>query len=130
MVVDASIVVELLLGNVRGRLVEERLAEEGSGLHAPSLLDVEVVQTLRRLCASGELGSTRGRAATELLQELPVRRHSVTALVPRMWALRDNLTACDAAYVALAEGLERPLLTFDQRLASAPGHLAEVVVPG
>ena len=64
-----------------------------------------------------------------MVQEMPLVRHAMPPLLPRVWALRDNLTAYDAAYVALAEALDCPLVTFDERIASAPGHGAEIVVP-
>ena len=65
----------------------------------------------------------------ELLAEAPIRRVPVAPLLPRIWTLRKNLTAYDAAYVALAEALPAPLLTFDREIPAAPGHQAKVVVP-
>jgi predicted nucleic acid-binding protein len=65
----------------------------------------------------------------ELLQEAPLRRIPIAPLLPRIWTLRSNLTAYDAAYVALAEALEASLLTFDTRIQSAPGHRAQLLVP-
>jgi predicted nucleic acid-binding protein len=129
-VLDASAVVELLLGGERAEAVLPWFdAEEGS-LHAPGLLDVEVLQALRRLVASGIMKPSRGRASMEILQELPVTRHLETALLPRLWQLRENLSAYDAAYVALAEALGCPLLTFDAVLARAPGLTAPIELLG
>lgn len=130
MVLDASAVVELLLGTERGDAVAAAVRERGaeSGLHAPDLLDVEVAQVIRRYAAHDVLTDARGAAALELLGQLPVTRHPGRILLPRIWALRENLTAYDAAYIALAEALDVPLLTCDGRLGRSPGHGAEVVV--
>lgn len=129
-VVDASAVLELLLGGTRGRMVEAHLLDEDDRIQAPALLDAEVVQALRRLVATGVMAEARGTAAVEILRELPISRHVMSPLIPRMWELRPTLTAYDAAYVALAEALACPLLTFDERIAGAPGHRARVLVPG
>ena len=128
-VLDASAVIELLVDSERGRLVDRHLEEADGRAHSPGLLDLEVAQVLRRWEDAGGLGPTRGRATVEILADLPIRRHPVRALLPRVWDLRANLTAYDAAYVALAEALACPLVTFDRRIAAAPGHDARVVVP-
>ncbi len=119
---------ELLLGSQRGEAVAEAVREAGaeSRLHAPDLMDVEVAQVFRRHAAGNVLPEGRAAAALELLQRLPVTRHPSRILLPRIWALRGNLTAYDSAYIALAEALETPLLTCDRRLARAPGHGAVV----
>lgn len=127
-VLDASAAVELVLGTEAGREVARRVADPGISLHAPHLLDVEVDQVVRRYVRGGQVTEERGRLALELLADLDLERHGHDALLPRMWALRVNLTAYDAAYVALAEALDAPLLTRDRRLANAPGHTARVVV--
>ncbi len=129
MVLDASAVVEWLLGSDRGDAVAEQLrSDPDRSFFAPDLLDVEVVQAFRRLARSGTVTDVRATGAVELLEALPVERRPAGILVPRMWALRDNLSAYDAAYVALAEALDCPLLTCDARSAEAPGHGAEVRV--
>src|SRR5690606_1940105 len=99
-----------------------------SRLHAPDLMDVEVAQVLRRHAAEGVLHEARAERTIDLLVRLPVTRHPARILLPRIWALRENLTAYDAAYVALTEALGARLLTCDGRLARAPGHRADVVV--
>ncbi len=125
-VIDASAVLELLLRTPAARAVERRLFAPGETLHAPHLLDVEAAQVLRRYAAGGEIGEERGRAALADLADFPLRRHAHDFLLPRVWALRNNLTAYDAVYVALAEALGAVLLTRDQRLAAAAGHHARV----
>lgn len=125
-VLDASAVLELLLATKAGRKVAERIRSPRLSLHVPHLLDLEVVQALRRYVAIGSLGSERARMALENLLDLDFVRHEHDVLLLRIWALRENLTAYDAAYVALAEGLKAPLLTLDRRLASAPGHRARI----
>jgi predicted nucleic acid-binding protein len=106
--------------------VEDRLFAPGRTLHAPHVLDVEVAQVIRRYAANGEISGERGRLALADLADLPLRRYPHDFLLPRMWDLRNNLTAYDAAYVALAEALDAPLLTRDRRLAVAAGHRARI----
>jgi predicted nucleic acid-binding protein len=120
-VLDASAVLELLLVTERGRVIADRIADPALGLHAPHLLDVEVAQALRRLVQQGELGQADARVALEELSALDLERHAHEPLLERIWALRKNLTAYDAAYVALAEALDATLLTCDGKLARAPG---------
>ena len=127
-VVDASAVLEVLLRTPEAKAIERRLFDPSQTLHAPHLLDIEVAQVMRRYAANGEIDGDRGRAALADLADLPLQRYPHDLLLPRIWALRDNLTAYDAAYVALAEVLGAPLLTRDQRLAAAPGHRARVEV--
>jgi predicted nucleic acid-binding protein len=125
-VIDASAVLEVLLRTPAAGLIEARLFESGETLHAPHLIDVEVAQVLRRYAMTGEADSERCRTALTDLLDLPVTRYPHDFLLSRIWELRSNLTAYDAAYVALAEALDAPLLTRDQRLANAPGHLARI----
>ncbi len=105
-------------------------ALEGEDVYVPGHLDVEVAQVVRRLTLdSGVITPGRGRAMIELLAEAPLRRVPLAPLLPGIWALRANLTAYDAAYVVLAEALKAPLVTFDKKISSAPGHRARVLVP-
>ena len=127
-VVDASAMLEVLLGTATGALVEDRLLTGGESLHAPHLLDVEVAQVLRRYAAAGELTPERGREALMDLVDFPVHRYPHDVLLPRIWELRHNVTAYDAAYLALAEILAAPLVTCDARLAAAPRHAAKIEV--
>ena len=120
-VLDASVLVELLLGTDSGRSIAARIADPGLGLHVPHLADVEVTQALRRFVRDGELDVTSGASALQNLRSLDLERHPHEPLLDRAWALRDRLTAYDAVYVALAEALDTVLLTCDARLARAPG---------
>jgi predicted nucleic acid-binding protein len=125
-VVDASALLEVILRTRAAPDVERRLFASGQTLHAPHLLDVEVAQVIRRYAASGDIDGDRGRAALSDLLDFPVRRYPHDVLLPRVWELRNNLTAYDAVYVALAEALDVPLLTRDRRLTSAGVHRARV----
>ena len=125
-VTDASALLELLLRTPAAGAVEARLFAPRQTWHAPHLLDIELAQVIRRYVARGEIAAARGRAALADLAVLPLHRYPHDVLLPRVWELRHNLTAYDAAYVALAEALDAPLLTRDQRLAGAPGHRAQV----
>jgi predicted nucleic acid-binding protein len=125
-VVDASTALEALLRTPAAETVNTRLFDSGETLHAPHLIDVEVAQVLRRHAASGAVEPERCRAALLAWADFPLRRHSHDVLLPRIWELRRNLTAYDAAYVALAEALDATLLTRDLRLATAAGHHARI----
>lgn len=127
-VVDASAILELLLRTPEAEEVERRLFAPGETLHAPHLLDIEVSQVLRRYWLAGELEETRGREALEDHARMPLERYPHVLLLPRIWELRANATAYDAAYLSLAELLDAPLVTRDVRLGSVPGHGARVEV--
>lgn len=125
-VVDASALIELLLRTPAAEAVERRLFAPGQSLHVPHLIDVETAQVLRRYANRREINGDQGRLALSLLSAMPLTRYSHDPLLPRIWDLRNNLSAYDAAYIALAEALDAPLLTRDARLAAAPGHLAKI----
>jgi predicted nucleic acid-binding protein len=119
-VVDASVLATALVDEaVDGRRARRRL--RGERLAAPFLIDLEVVSAIRQVARTHALDERRVRQALAQLVALPLRRARHTPLLPRIWALRDNLTPYDAAYVALAEAIGAPLLTADRRLAGAPG---------
>jgi len=121
MVLDASALVELVLNTAAGAVIARCIADPGLGLHIPHLADVEVTQALRRYLREGELTASAARRAVAQLRELDLQRHAHEPLLERVWELRDNLSAYDAVYVALAEALDSTLLTCDARLARAPG---------
>ncbi len=125
-VVDASAMLDALLNTPAAEPARHRLFASGETLHAPHLLDIEVTQVIRRYEAAGHIDDERGREALADLAECPLQRYAHTALLPRIWNLRYNLTAHDAVYVALAEALDAPLITRDKRLASASGHHAQI----
>jgi predicted nucleic acid-binding protein len=124
-VVDASVVASALGDDgqdgerARARLAGERLA-------APELIDLEVVSVWRRAACSGRLDPRRAGQALRDLADLPLARAPHAPLIARVWALRDNLSPYDAAYVALAEALDETFVTADRGIARAPGVRCEV----
>ncbi len=127
-VLDASAAIEWLLQTPGARRVEERIFSQSESLHAPHLFDVEVAQVLRRLIRENVVSTSRADQAITDLLDLRINRYPHFLLLPRIWQLRPNLSAYDAAYVALAEEIGAILLTRDRRLASASGHTAQVEV--
>lgn len=130
LVVDASVVVAFLIDPSRRDAIRERFREGGDDLHVPGHLDLEVLSALRRLVLTGRLPADRAHAAAEDLADLPLVRHPVEALASAVWALHENVTAYDAAHVALAAALDAPLFTLDTALARAPGLPAVVITLG
>jgi predicted nucleic acid-binding protein len=127
-VVDASAALELLLRGPRAEAVEQRLFGRRESLAAPHLIDIEAAQVLRRLVRRGGLEVGRAEQAFEDLAALPIARYAHLPLVARIWALRDNATACDACHLVLAEALGGMRVTCDGGLRAVPGCRAEVVV--
>lgn len=127
-VLDASALLELLLVTDKGRVVAARIASPRETLHAPHLIDLEVVQVLRRYVASGQLDEQRSREALDDLRDLDLNRYPHDVLVDRIWELRHNASAYDAAYLALAEALDAPLLTSDTRLRAVPDSRAAIEI--
>lgn len=125
-VLDASAVLELLLATEKGRAVAERIADPQETLHAPDLIDLEVAQVLRRYVARRQLDEQRSREALDDLRDLDLNRYPHDVLLDRIWELRHNTSAYDAAYLALAEALAAPLLTSDTRLRGVPDSRAIV----
>jgi predicted nucleic acid-binding protein len=128
LVVDASVLLEFLLETPLGRRSAERLLDRREEFHSPHLLDVEFVQVLRKLTRRGKLEASGAQQMLEVLQSLPLTRHSHIEYLRRIWELRESISAYDAAYVALAEGLDAPLLTCDARLSRSHGHRADIVL--
>jgi predicted nucleic acid-binding protein len=127
-VLDASAAVDWLLQTAAAQHIESRIFSRNQSLHAPELLDLEVAQVLRRLVREHALSASRAEAAIEDLLDLRITRYPHSVLLPRIWQLRHNLSAYDAAYVVLAEKLGATLLTRDARLASAASHAATIEV--
>ena len=117
-VADASAVVEVLLAMPRSGAVRAALAEH-SELHAPEHLNVEVLSALRRYANRGELSEVRAAAALRALRDLRMLSYPVIELAEEIWGLRAALSACDAAYLALARRLDIGLVTLDAGLARA-----------
>lgn len=126
-VLDASAAIEVVLQSPAAAAVEARLFRSGETLHVPHLIDLEVAQVLRRYLLKKQIDLPRSRAALADWLAFPVSRYPHDALLPRVWDLRDNFTAYDAAYIALAEALGAPLVTRDTRLGTA-GHGARIEV--
>lgn len=122
-VLDASAVVLGLLndGDARQSLAREHVA-------VPHLADSEVLNAIRARLLRGEIDAADASTAVDRWSRLGVRRFAVVDLLARIWELRDNLTAYDATYVALAEGLGCDLVTADGRLARAPGPTCRITV--
>ncbi len=118
-VVDASAVLDVLLRKPGWAELETAMLGGGERLNAPHLLDMEIAQGVRRHGAAGEIDAARGWQALTDLADLPIDRYAHHILMSRVWDLRHNMTAYDAAYVALAELMGASLLTRDMRLAAA-----------
>jgi predicted nucleic acid-binding protein len=127
-VLDASAMLEQLLSTSKGQQVREQFLVEGESFHVPHVLDLEVTQVLRRYSHSHLLTDHRAAQAIEDFLDFPLIRYSHEPFLSRIWELRENFTAYDAVYVALAEVLNVPLVTCDARLASAPGHSADMLL--
>jgi predicted nucleic acid-binding protein len=124
-VVDASAALSALLNDGPAR---QALA--GEQLHSPHLVDSEVANGLRRMVAAQQVSADDGWITLDRWRRLGVTRYAAVGFLDRVWELRDNLSAYDASYVALAELLSCPLLTADARLSRAPGiRCAVTVVP-
>jgi predicted nucleic acid-binding protein len=125
-VLDASVVVELLTNSELAESLRRDLALTDESFVVPHLLDVEVVSALRNLSAGGRIDSHRIGEYLKELAMLPAERYSQAPLLGRMWELRHNFTAYDAAYIALAEAMNATLYTTDEKLRK--GHRAQVVL--
>jgi predicted nucleic acid-binding protein len=116
----------VLLRSARGLRVERRLFGSSDNLHAPQVIDLEVVQALRDLSARGWLTAERAQQALADLFDVPLAREPHDVFLLRIWALRHQMTPYDAAYVALAEALDAPVVTCDGPLARTRGHQARI----
>lgn len=125
-VADASAVLEVLLNTPAAPEVGRYLFAERETIHVPHLIDLEILQALRRYARTAEKGSLRFEQALRIYTDMPLNRYPHEPLLHRIWQLRHNFTAYDAAYIALAEALNAPLITRDRALGS--GHRAAVLV--
>ncbi|HYP06533.1 MAG TPA: type II toxin-antitoxin system VapC family toxin [Bryobacteraceae bacterium] len=125
-VLDASVVVELLVKGVLSDAIATELAQLQESFIVPHLIDVEVVSALRRMAAGKRLDIPYTEHLLERLRTFPAERYAHTPLLDRIWELRRNFTAYDAAYIALAEVTDSVLFTCDQKLCA--GHRARVVL--
>jgi len=125
-VLDASVIVELLANGPLADSLRHDLAGRDDSFIAPHLLDVEVVSAMRQLAAGRRIDSHRSEQFLTGLAMLPVQRFPHTPLLNRIWELRHNFTAYDAAYIALAEATSSVLYTCDEKLAR--GHRARVAL--
>jgi len=127
-VLDASAAIDWLLQTPAGQLIEKRIFARNESLHAPHLIDLEVMQVLRGLAREGTISERRADEALRDLIDLRITRYPHFVLLPRICKYRSNLSAYAAAYIVLAEELAAPLVTRDARLAGASGHAAKVEV--
>jgi predicted nucleic acid-binding protein len=118
-VVDASAVFDLIKNGARAPQLRSRLLREDVVLYAPAILDLEILQTARKHILRGEMDEDDAAAAFAVYATLIIARFAIDPLFGRVWSLRENFTAYDAAYVALAEAYRVPLITLDARLAKA-----------
>ena len=126
-VVDCSALVDVLLGVEGTDELRSRLAD--ADIHAPSLLDFEVVSVVRSLTLAGRISESRAQDFLTDFEEMPIHRWpSADAFRRRSFILRNNVSAYDAAYVVVAEALNCPLVTRDARLARSSGHSAHIEV--
>lgn len=127
LVVDASVIAPAIAdGGPDGDRCRSRI--RGQSLAAPDLLRLEAMSVFRRQAANGSLTSEQAADALEDLLSLPLVVYPTAPLLRRGWDLRDNVSAYDSCYVALAEALGCPLVTADKRLANAPGSLCQFEV--
>ncbi len=126
-ILDTSALLDVLIGRPPKPRLLSRFVQD-TDLHAPHLIDVEALHALRRLVLAGILSEERAGEARVDLASLTIARYPLGAMADRVWSLRENFTAYDGAFVALAEALDAPLLTCDQRLAGTSGHRARVEV--
>ncbi|HVE70626.1 MAG TPA: type II toxin-antitoxin system VapC family toxin [Thermoanaerobaculia bacterium] len=121
-VVDASVLVDAFLVGVRP--AASRVMD--AHLHAPVTIDAEFLHAMRRRWLTKIVDDEHAQSALSIFRRTPITRYPIEPLVPRMWFLRQNITAYDASYVALAESLDLPLITRDARLARSTGHAARI----
>jgi predicted nucleic acid-binding protein len=123
-VLDASAALKMVLSHEGSEALVARVV--GEDIHAPALIEVEVVSGLRRLQRQRRIAEDRALIGLEWFLDLGIEKHHGPELTRRIFALRNSLSSYDAAYIAVAELIEAPLLTADGRLSRAHGHRARV----
>jgi predicted nucleic acid-binding protein len=125
-VLDASAAIDWLLQTTAGQEIEKRIFSRGESLHAPHLLDLEVVQVMRRMVRESKVSAQRAQQMIGDFLDLRVTRYPHELFLPQIWRLRNKFSAYDAAYVSLTEELHATLITRDARLASASRRIISV----
>lgn len=126
-VLDASAAADVILKvEPKASRIRERMGNSEGGIHVPHIFEIEVLSTLRRHFFSGDLSEEREAEALHDLSTMTLTRHPHTPFIERIWELKENVTAYDAAYIALSETLDAPLITSDGRLARSSGHRARI----
>jgi len=127
-VVDASLALDIAIATPAGCALRDQMSADGRALAAPEVIELEVLQALRRQLRHKRFDRSRAEEALQIFAALEIERFSHLPLRPRIWALRENLTAYDAAYFALAELLDAPLWTRDKKFRDVPGHQAHIEI--
>lgn len=127
-VVDSSAILNVLLGSRSAPALRKRFLADGEKLQAPHLIDLEVMQVLRRHARFGDLDVARARIAIDHHQQLRIQRHPHEPFLGLIWQFRNNFTAYDAMYVALGIALDATLITADAPLARAAAPYLPVEV--
>ena len=129
-VLDASAALELLLNTTIGAKVADNIFANQETLHAPHLVDLEIAQVLRRFVLKGQIEEERALEVFDDFTDLGVTRYPHQMLLSRIWSLKDNVTAYDAAYLSLAVELDARVVTCDAALKTVPGFKSRVAVIG
>lgn len=127
-VADASALIEVLLNTSSGSEIAPRIFAPSQTVHVPHLIDLEILHVLRRLERIGDIHASRAGQVLQDYALMSLHRYPHHIFASRIWELRHNWTAYDAAYIALAEELSTPLLTRDRALATSSGHRAKIVL--
>ncbi len=127
-VIDASLGLEMFLRGRDAMTIKDQIDAAGREMAVPEVFDLEILQSLRRLAFKKQISQDRVEQALDVARHAPLDRFSHRVMRGRIWELRDNLTAYDAAYFALAEMLDAPLWTRDAKFAGVPGSSARVEV--
>jgi predicted nucleic acid-binding protein len=129
-VLDSSAAVDYLLGlEPEATWVADRLAGHEGDIHAPHLIDTEVMTVVRRFVREHALTAENGLERVRAMSAFPIRRYPHTELTERVWALRERVASNDGFFVALAEALDAPLVTTDRRLARVKGIRVPILAP-